>query len=157
MTSVEDKFRQARAAVLEQANGGQPVSPPASEPVTPVWVDVLPEGDLLPEIGVPALVAGKAVAVFRTHQGELYAVSNYDPVSGASVMARGIVGTRGELAVVASPMYKHVFDLRTGRCLDDDSKSLTPYEVRVVAGIVQVREPSLPSGSADGPKGVEHR
>ncbi len=54
-------------------------------------------------------------------------------------MARGLVGTRGDVPVVASPMYKHVFDLRTGRCLDDETKALRPYEVRVTRGVVQVR------------------
>ena len=35
------------------------------------------------------------------------------------MLARGIVGTRGDVPFVASPMHKHAFDLRTGRCLDD--------------------------------------
>jgi nitrite reductase (NADH) small subunit len=126
VTSVEDRFRQARV--------GAPVSELPAR-----WVDVLPVAELAVEVGVPALVGDRAVAVFRTHTDELYAVSNYDPASGASVMARGIVGSRGDVPVVVSPMYKHVFDLRTGRCLDDESKALTPYEIRVEAGMVQVR------------------
>lgn len=165
MTSVEDRLRQARAAVLEQSGSEQPGSersgaaeaPAADGPSTPAWVDVLPERDLRREVGVPALVGDRAVAVFRTHLDELYAVSNYDPATGASVMARGIVGTRGDVPVVASPMYKHVFDLRTGRCLDDDSKCLTPYEIRVEAGVVQVRPHGARGAQGDGPKGVEHR
>lgn len=152
MTSVEDRFRQA-AALLDQGKPDQ--GKPDQQ--TRGWVDVLPEGDLRREVGVPALVAGQAVAVFRTHLDEFFAVSNYDPVSGASVMARGIVGTRGDVPVVASPMYKHVFDLRTGRCLDDDSKSLTPYEIRVEAGVVQVREPQVKGPQLNGSEGVEHR
>ncbi len=35
------------------------------------------------------------------------------------MIARGIVGTRGDAPTVASPMSKQVFDLRTGVCLDD--------------------------------------
>jgi nitrite reductase (NADH) small subunit len=42
---------------------------------------------------------------------------------------------------VASPVYKQVFDLRTGACLDDDSASLGVWETRVVAGVVEVRRP----------------
>ena len=42
------------------------------------------------------------------------------PVRQASVLARGIVGTRGDVPFVASPMHKHAFDLRTGPCLDDE-------------------------------------
>ncbi|GAA0611744.1 nitrite reductase small subunit NirD [Sporichthya brevicatena] len=103
------------------------------------WVDVLPEAELSTEIGVPALVGNAPVAVFRTWDGELHAVSNLDPKTGASVIARGIVGTRGDVPTVASPLYKHVFDLRTGRCLDDDSLALARYQARVREGVIQVR------------------
>ncbi len=103
------------------------------------WVDVLPEAELPAEVGVPALVGNAPVAVFRTWDGELHAVSNLDPKTGASVIARGIVGTRGDVPTVASPLYKHVFDLRTGRCLDDDSLALARYQARVRKGVIQVR------------------
>jgi nitrite reductase (NADH) small subunit len=103
------------------------------------WVDVIAEADLPTEIGVPALVGQAPVAVFRTHDGALHALSNLDPKSGASVMARGIVGSRGDVPTVASPLYKHVFDLRTGRCLDDESLALARYEARVSDGVIQVR------------------
>jgi nitrite reductase (NADH) small subunit len=35
-------------------------------------------------------------------------------------------------------MYKQVFDLRTGRCLDDPEVAVTSYEVTVVDGMVMV-------------------
>ena len=111
--------------------------------LTPVdvsaWVDVIAEADLPAEIGVPALVGRSPVALFRTHEGAVHALSNLDPKSGASVMARGIVGSRGEVPTVASPLYKNVFDLRTGRCLDDESLALARFEARVHEGMVQVR------------------
>ena len=90
------------------------------------------------EGGVAALVDGAAVAIFRTHDGNVYAMSNYDPCSRASVMARGIVGTRGEIPYVASPMHKQAFDLRTGQCLDDAAVRVPTYDVRVADGIVLV-------------------
>jgi nitrite reductase (NADH) small subunit len=105
------------------------------------WVDVIAETELEIEIGVPALVGTAAVAVFKTHDGTLHAVSNLDPRTGSSVIARGIVGSRGAAATVASPLYKEVFDLRTGVCLDDEAKRLATFEVRVLDGIVQVRSP----------------
>ncbi|MFI5801289.1 nitrite reductase large subunit NirB [Streptomyces sp. NPDC051561] len=58
-------------------------------------------------------------AVFRDAAGEVYAVGNRDPFSGADVLADGIMGTVGERPVVTSPMHKQAFDLRTGQCLDD--------------------------------------
>ena len=95
--------------------------------------------DAIPvEGGVAALVDGLAVAVFRTHAGDVFALSNVDPFSGASVLSRGIVGSRGDTPVVSSPMYKQAFDLRSGACLDDDSVSVPAYDVAVVDGVVLV-------------------
>lgn len=95
------------------------------------------------EGGVTALVEGRAVAVFRTHAGEILALDNYDPFSQASVLARGIVGTleRGGVTIdfVASPMHKQRFDLHTGRCLDHDTIAVATYDVRVVDRTVEVR------------------
>ena len=54
------------------------------------------------------------------------------------MLARGIVGTRAGIPFVASPVHKHAFDLRTGRCLDDAHVSVPAYEVRVVEGVVLV-------------------
>ena len=101
--------------------------------------------DLEVERGVAALVRGEALAIFRTHDGNVYATSNYDPCSRASVMARGIVGTRrteaGDVPVVSSPMHKQAFDLRTGQCLDDAAVRIPTYDVVVAAGQVRVGSP----------------
>jgi nitrite reductase (NADH) small subunit len=106
--------------------------------VTPELTPVCLLDDIEVEGGVAALVAGVAVAIFRTHDRNVYAISNYDPVAHASVLARGIVGTRGDVPFVASPMHKHAFDLRSGRCLDDAHVSVPAYDVRVVEGVVLV-------------------
>lgn len=102
------------------------------------WKPVCPLQRLPVERGVAALLDGEQVAVFRTGEGRLHAVSNLDPFSGAMVLARGIVGSRGDRPTVASPVYKQVFDLETGRCLDDPGVALVVHEVRVSAGIVEV-------------------
>ncbi len=102
------------------------------------WTVVCRYDDLIPERGIAALVDGVAVAVFRTHAGALHALSNLDPFSKASVLSRGIVGDRGGRATVASPIYKQVFELATGICLDDPTVSVPTYPVRVVDGIVEV-------------------
>lgn len=94
---------------------------------------------LQPERGVAALLPdGTQVAVFRTHDDTVHAVSNMDPFSGAAVLSRGIVGDRGGTAVVVSPIYKQAFDLRTGRCLDDDGVVLRVFGADVVDGVVLV-------------------
>jgi nitrite reductase (NADH) small subunit len=93
---------------------------------------------LLPERGVAALLGDVQIALFRTHDGEVFAIGNQDPFSRANVMSRGIVGSRGEVPTVASPMFKQVFDLRTGVCLDDPEVSVPVYRVDVVDGQVVV-------------------
>ncbi|NYG59968.1 nitrite reductase (NADH) small subunit [Nocardioides daedukensis] len=102
------------------------------------WEKICPFTALEVERGVTALVHGQAVAIFRTHDDEVFALGNYDPFAKASVLSRGIVGTRGDVPFVASPMHKHAFDLRTGQCLDDEQVSVPSYEVRIVDGVVQV-------------------
>jgi nitrite reductase (NADH) small subunit len=103
------------------------------------WTVVCRLADLEPERGVAALVEGQQVALFRTWDDGLYALDHLDPFSGAYVMARGIVGSRGQVPTVASPMFKQVFDLRTGACLDDDSVRVQVHEVRLEEGSVEVR------------------
>lgn len=105
------------------------------------WTAVCRYDDLVPERGVAALVDGRAIAVFRTHDGALHALSNTDPFSEASVLSRGIVGDRDGVATVASPIYKQCFDLRTGACMDDPDVAVPSYPVRVTEGTVEVGPP----------------
>lgn len=106
------------------------------------WIDVCPLEELLPDRGVCALVGDQQVAVFRlSPDDELFALSNHDPFSRAPVLSRGIVGSKGDVPKVASPMYKQSFDLRTGRCLDDPSVAVPTFPVRAVDGLVQVAVP----------------
>jgi nitrite reductase (NADH) small subunit len=110
------------------------------------WVEVCSLDRIPVEGGVAALVAGEAVAVIRARADAVYALSNYDPFGRASVLARGIVGTRtatidgeeAQVPFVASPLHKQAFDLRTGVCLDDASVRVATYDVRVVEGVVLV-------------------
>ena len=103
------------------------------------WVRVCGYQQLIPERGVAALVTGHQVAVFRTFDGVLHAIDNHDPFSGAFVLSRGIVGSRGDAPTVASPIFKQVFDLRTGQCLTDPGVTLGVHEVRCVDGAVEIR------------------
>ena len=106
-----------------------------------VWVDVCLLDKLIPGRGVCALVGGLQVAVFRVAGEEIYALSNFDPYSGAFVLSRGIVGSKAERLKVASPIYKQSFDLETGVCLDDATVSVRTFEVRILDGMVQVASP----------------
>jgi nitrite reductase (NADH) small subunit len=108
----------------------------------PAWTPVCALADLEVERGRAALIGDRQVALFLLHDGRVHATTNLDPYSGANVMSRGIVGTRGDAPTVASPMYKQVFDLRTGACLDTqgrEARTLAVWPVAVDAGVVHVR------------------
>ncbi|GAA1146080.1 nitrite reductase small subunit NirD [Nocardioides aquiterrae] len=103
-----------------------------------MWQPVCRLAELEVERGATALVHGQAVAIFRTQDDRVYALGNHDPFAKASVLARGIVGVRDGIPFVASPAHRHAFDLRSGRCLEDDHVSVPAYDVRVVEGVVLV-------------------
>lgn len=102
------------------------------------WTAVCAADDILPNTGVCALVAGRHVAVFRIGDDQFHAIDNIDPQSGASVLSRGLIGSLGDRLVVASPLYKNHFDLRTGECLEAPQNSVRPHAVRVDGGRVLV-------------------
>ncbi len=102
-----------------------------------VWVEVCALQSLEREQGVAVLLPdGAQVAVFRTHDDAVHALANLDPFSGAQVLSRGIVGDLAGVPVVASPMHKQHFDLRTGACVDDADVSVPTYPVRVVGATI---------------------
>jgi len=111
------------------------------------WVAVCAVTDLEVERGRAALVGDTQIALFLLRgasgqPGRVHAVQNLDPYSGAHVISRGIVGTRQDAPTVASPMFKQVFDLRTGTCLDAQGKepiALTVWPVAVDDGRVLVK------------------
>lgn len=117
-----------------------PTAPaPAARPAGTAWVPACPSERLQPERGVAVLLPdGGQAALFRTHDGALYALDNIDPFTGAAVLSRGIVGDRAGEPTVASPMLKHRFSLRTGASLDDPAVLLAAYPVREHGGWVSV-------------------
>ncbi|NNG38788.1 nitrite reductase small subunit NirD [Flexivirga sp. ID2601S] len=113
-------------------------------------LDVLPR-----DRAVPALVDDHQLAVVRLADDRVFAVDHRDPFSGAHVIARGIVGSATvdgvEVPTLTSPMFKQVFDLRTGRCLVDDSKRLATWDVRLRDGMIEVR-PRASGAAEDQPE-----
>lgn len=100
------------------------------------------------ERGRAALIGAAQIAVFLLPDGTVHAVSNLDPYSGAHVISRGIVGTRGDAPTVASPMHKQVFDLRTGVCLDPQgayAAKLAVWQVHMHGDDVHVVPPQAPT------------
>ncbi|QIS05776.1 nitrite reductase small subunit NirD [Nocardia brasiliensis] len=117
------------------------------------WTQACRLDYLIPGRGVAVLLkGGRQAALFLMTDGMLYAVGNIDPFGRAAVMSRGIVGDRGGVPVVASPLLKQAFSLVDGRCLDDESAMLPVYAVSVTDGIVSIsNEPVVAAlASSDG-------
>ncbi len=105
-----------------------------------MWKTICKKEDLTPNTGLCALLNGEQVAVFYSgKEDSLYAVSNFDPFGKANVLSRGLMGSAGEELFVASPLYKQKFNLKTGKCLDDDSVQIKTYAVRLEDGEVQLQ------------------
>ncbi|XXX76469.1 nitrite reductase small subunit NirD [Sorangium sp. So ce134] len=122
---------------------------PRSEGTSQGWVEVCGVEDIIPNTGVCALVGKRQVAVVRVGEGEeIYAISNFDPFSKAFVLSRGIVGDKGGVPKIASPIYKQNFDLRTGQCLDDPSVRIPVYPTRIRDGRVEVQAAAEPLRAA---------
>jgi len=102
------------------------------------WHRVCHLDDLELSWGEAALVAGRQIALFRTGPGEVFAVAHEDPATGAHVMARGILGSKGARPTIASPLHKEVYDLETGECFSTPGLKLAAFSSRIVDGFVEV-------------------
>lgn len=120
----------APAATPPATSAATPTASAASN-AAPAWTDVCALDDILPDTGVCARVGTRHVALFRVGAQQLYAIDNVDPKAGASVLARGLVGSLAGRVVVASPLYKHHFDLATGQCLELPEHSVQAHAVQL--------------------------
>lgn len=103
------------------------------------WTAVCSLSQILPATGVCALVNGQQIAIFRPYADEqLWALSNIDPFADASVLSRGIIAEHQQALWVASPLKKQRFRLSDGLCMEDESRSVATFPVRVNAGQVEV-------------------
>ena len=103
------------------------------------WVDVCSLDDLVPLRGAAARLEDVEIALFRLEDDEVLAIGAVDPFFGAPVLPRGIVGHLKGRDVVASPLHKQHFDLRTGACTEDTGKSVPTFATRLVGRRLQVQ------------------
>lgn len=107
-----------------------------------VWIDVCHVDDLQADSGICALVKDKQIAIFYLPKLQAtYAIGNYDPFCQANVLSRGMIGDLCGEPMLASPMYKQHFNLKTGVCFEDDSVSVPVYPVRIENDRVAVQVP----------------
>jgi nitrite reductase (NADH) small subunit len=111
-----------------------------------VWTTACAYDRLIPGRGVGVLLDdGTQAALFRLDDGSVHAIGNVDPISGAAVLSRGIVGDRRGRATVQSPILKQAFALDDGSCLDDARFSVPVYQVRVTReGDIQIGRMAAP-------------
>lgn len=96
------------------------------------WVDVCALSDLPPNSGACALVNGQQVALFfLAKPQQVYALANFDPIGKANVLSRGMIGDLGGEPMVASPLYKQHFSLKTGQCFEYQDIQIATYPVRI--------------------------
>lgn len=97
------------------------------------WEVVCSTKDLVEGSGVCALLNDVQVAIFYLPEFEtpVFALGNRDPIGGANVLSRGIVGDLGGELVIASPLYKQHFSLRTGACIERDDVTVPVFRARL--------------------------
>ena len=92
------------------------------------WESICNETDINQDLPEAALLGTEQVAVVKAWDGKIYVVSNVDPRTQQGVMSRGIVGDREvdgtHRPTLASPIYKEVYDLETGKCYANDEYAL---------------------------------
>ena len=97
------------------------------------WHNIGTLNDLVLNSGICAQVNNQQVAVFHIpNDGQsVFAISNFDPIGKANVLARGIVGSLKAHMVVSSPLYKQHFCLKTGQCLEAETIRVPVYKTKI--------------------------
>lgn len=134
-------------ALATTPNTASPHSATAASPHR--WVTLCQREDLVVGSGVAAWLETDSqawqVALFtlptRADSDDLtlFAIDHHDPVSGANVIARGLLGDHAGEPLVISPLYKQRYRLSDGQCLDDDTLALKVWPVRLTGGEVQIQ------------------
>ena len=106
------------------------------------WLAACPIAELETGWGETALLAGRQIALLKDSDSHAFAIDAQDPHTGAMVMARGIMGSRGDAPTIASPLHKEVYDLRTGAGLSHPDYAVRTYPTRIVAGVLEVELPA---------------
>lgn len=97
-----------------------------------IWIDVCGLDDLQPDSGVCVLVADKQVALFyQSKTKQVFATSNFDPIAKANVLSRSMIGDLGGEPMLASPLYKQHYSLKTGICFEYADIKIATYPVRI--------------------------
>ena len=100
----------------------------ASPQVSVCRVEEIPVG-----LGRAFQVAGRAVAVFRSRTGAVFAVENRCPHRGGPLADGMLVGEQ-----VVCPLHAFRYHGRTGECDQAGACSVATYPVEVAGGVVRI-------------------
>jgi len=104
------------------------------------WKYICKSHDLIENAGVAALVENQQIALFfvpATNE-QVFAIGNWDPIGKANVLSRGLIAHLKDDWVVASPLYKEHYSLKTGKCQEADVH-VPVWPVKVVDEEVYVK------------------
>lgn len=102
------------------------------------FIEVCKVENLVKGAGVAALIGEVQVALFYIDE-EVYGLNNYDPIGKANVMSRGLIGDLKGHLMVASPLQKQHYDLKTGVCMDVEGVSIPVYDCKIENDTVYVK------------------
>jgi nitrite reductase (NADH) large subunit len=118
------------------------------------WVRLAKVSEVPRDGGIAARYGEREIAIFNfASRGEWFATENLCPHKGQPVLARGILGEKGELPKVACPLHKNTFDLRTGACLGGDLAGIATFPVKIEGDDVLVELAALDEAVASGAEG----
>ncbi len=98
----------------------------------PGWRPVRLAAGLTPGKMVAAMVGGVRLVVGRAASG-LFALDGICPHAGA-ILAEGLIDDD----LVICPLHAFAFNVKTGRCIDDETCSVRRYPIRERDGAVEV-------------------
>ena len=101
------------------------------------WYDIGTLDDVPPLGARTVRIGGHEIAVFRTAEGEVFALENRCPHKGGP-LADGIVLGRK----VACPLHNWVIDLTSGSATGADEGCATAFDVEVVDGRLRLAVPA---------------
>lgn len=88
--------------------------------------------DDIPSLGARVVrINGESIAVFRTADDEVYALTDRCPHRGGPLSQGIVFGTR-----VACPLHDWVIELKTGTAVAPDEGRTATHRVRIESGVV---------------------
>lgn len=90
--------------------------------------------ECLVQVGRVVIIEGKEIAIFRTSDGNIYALANKSPHPKGGPLAEGIISGH----YIYDPLYDWKIDLTTGAVQAPDSGQVVTYPVIVNNTDIQI-------------------